>query len=393
MKKNSSIFLLGALFAIHYSLLSLTGCASSKSQLKVGETAEGEVVEAEGLAAIVDDLLGVKRAALNDAKKDAVEKVIGVLISAKTIVDKAVTIQQNILAKTDGYVKKYEILKEGKEEDGIYHCHIRALVSFKEVKDDLQSSDILKEPAVGNPRVAILIDELIEAEGGGEGTSSTACSDALAQGLIDQGYKVVDRSEMAAIRVAEATRELLAGNTDKALKPIVQKLDAEVVVVGKVRTKLLTASGLGGLISYRGSFSGKAIRAQTGQILAAVTSQGSGLDAVSDAAAEKSLVSMGKAASKELGERAKIELAKRSSVLVTVRGVDLNSLGAVKNAITLIPGVKDIYTRSFASGVAEMDINVMTATAQTIGDVLSKDASLKLQISNMTADSLEAQVQ
>src|SRR5436190_1744398 len=89
-----------------------TGCAGSGQRLKLGETVDGEVVEAEGLSAVTNDLIGTKRAALSDAYKNAVEKVVGVFISARTMVEKAVTIQQNILGKTDGYVKKHEVIKE-----------------------------------------------------------------------------------------------------------------------------------------------------------------------------------------------------------------------------------------------------------------------------------------
>src|SRR5258706_8115750 len=124
--------------------MAFVGCAGSKSRLKVGETSEGEVVEAEGLSAVTDDLIGTKRAALADAYKNAVEKVVGVFISARTMVDKAVTIQQNILGKTDGYVKKHEIIREGKEADGIYHTHIRALVSYQQVKHDLEELNVLE---------------------------------------------------------------------------------------------------------------------------------------------------------------------------------------------------------------------------------------------------------
>src|SRR5207247_5709604 len=158
---------------------------------------------------------GVKRDELQDAFKNAVEKVVGVLVSARTMVDKAVTIQQNILGKTNGYVKKHEILKEGREGDGLYHTHIRALVSYKQIQDDLKDMDLLAAPAVGNPRVAILLDETVE----GSDSQITATSDGIAQGLLERGYKVVDRSELAAIRVAEATKDLLGGDANKALKP------------------------------------------------------------------------------------------------------------------------------------------------------------------------------
>ena len=387
MKKISAFSVIVLCFAL---LNFLSGCAGPKAHLKLGETTEGEVVEAEGLSAVTPDLIGVKRAALSDAFKNAIEKVVGVFISARTMVDKAITIQQNILGKTDGYIKKHEIIKEGKESDGLYHTHIRALVSYKQIQNDLKELDILQSPSVGNPRVAILLDETIE----GSDAQTTACSDGLAQGLLERGYKVVDRSELAAIRVAEATKDLLAGNSEKALKPIVQKLNAEVVITGKANGSLLTTQGLGGLISFRGAMTAKALKAQTGDILATLTVQGSGLDATKEAAAFKAMASLGKNAANELAPKIASELAKHSSVLVTVRGLpNINRLGEVKDALLKTAGVGDLYMRSYSEGTAEMEIKINSATSSDLANTLTKNSSLNAKVASQTLDSLEVEVQ
>lgn len=388
-KKFPTLFVL-SLFTFHLSLSAFfIGCAGSKPRLKLGETAEGEVVEAEGLSAVTSDLIAVKRAALSDAFKNAIEKVVGLFISARTRVDKAITIEQSILGKTDGYIKKHDIIKEGKEADGLYHTHIRALVSYQQVQNDLKELDILQSPTVGNPRVAILLEETI----GETETQSTSCSDALAQGLLERGYKVVDRSELAAIRVAEATKDLLAGNMDKALKPIVQKLNAEVVITGKATAGLLTDQGLGGLISYRATITAKALKAQTADILATVSAQASGLDAVKEAAAQKALVQLGKNAANELAGKVASELARKSSVVVTVRKVaNINRLSEVKDVLSKTPGVGDLYMRSFYEGTAEIEVKINSATSNELATALTNNTSLGAQVISQTQDSLEVEV-
>src|SRR5689334_23219367 len=88
-----------------------TGCGGSHNRIKTGKTLEGEVVEAEGTAPYrADDLPGTKAAALAAAQRSAVELVVGVYVNARTRVDKAVAIENNILANTQGYIKRYEIL-------------------------------------------------------------------------------------------------------------------------------------------------------------------------------------------------------------------------------------------------------------------------------------------
>jgi hypothetical protein len=205
---------------------------------------------------------------------------------------------------------------------------------------------------------------------------------------------VVDRSELAAIRVAEATKDLLSGNTDKALKPIVQKLNAEVVITGKAGGSLLTSQGLGGLISFRGALTAKALKAQTGDILAAVTVQGSGLDGTKEAAALKAMANLGKNAAAELAPKIAAELARRSSVLVTVRGLpSLNRLGEVKDALLKTAGVGDLYMRSFSEGTAEMEVKINSATSSDLANSLTRNSSLNAKVVGQTQDSLEVEVQ
>lgn len=396
MRKKLSVFFTVTLFTFHSSLFTFfSGCAP-KQRLKVGETADGEVVEAEGLAAITNDLIAVKRAALSDAYKNAIEKVVGLFISARTRVDKAITIEQSILGKTDGYIKKHEIIKEGKEADGLYHTHIRALVSYQQVQNDLKELDVLQPPTVGNPRVAILLEEKIEGSPFSMGSEETltACSDALAQGLLERGYKVVDRSELAAIRVAETTRDLLEGRQERALKPIIQKLNAEVVITGKASASKLDSAQLGGMISYRSTLSAKALKAQTGDILATVSVQGSGLDATKEAAAQKALSQLGKNAANEFAGKIASELARRSTVLVTVKGIaNLNRLSEVKETLSKTAGVAELYMRSFSDGTAEIEVKINSATSNDLANALTKNASLNAQVLSQTQDSLEAQVQ
>src|SRR5882672_11365248 len=127
----------GALFLLAV-VFSLAGCAGSRSRLKVGQNAQGEVVEAEGFAPNnPKDMIATKRASLVDAERNAVEKAVGVFVSARTLVEKAVAIENNILARTEGYIKKYDILKEGADGE-FYKTKIRALVALKDLEADLK---------------------------------------------------------------------------------------------------------------------------------------------------------------------------------------------------------------------------------------------------------------
>jgi hypothetical protein len=145
-------------------MLLLASCTASRTQLKVGKTDAGEVVEAEGMVPYnAGDMIATKRASLVDAQKNAVEKAVGVFVSGKTFVEKAVAIENNILAQTDGYIKKYDVMKEWKDGD-FYHTKIRALVALKDLEKDLKEMSLLQAPELSRPRVLVKLTEKIQKE-------------------------------------------------------------------------------------------------------------------------------------------------------------------------------------------------------------------------------------
>ena len=79
-----------------------------------------------GEAVIVNkNLPDAKKAALNDAFKNAVQRAVGVYVKTKTVVENFELSQQKITADAQGYIKDYKIVKED-VEDGIYSVEILA---------------------------------------------------------------------------------------------------------------------------------------------------------------------------------------------------------------------------------------------------------------------------
>jgi hypothetical protein len=103
------------------------------------------VVTAEGLAdpnaetyardkgLLVDDLR-------RDARRQAVEKAVGVFVEGSTLVENYVTIEDRVLSETQGLIKR--VIKESKPwvgEDGFAHMLIKAEVYLKGVEDALKT--------------------------------------------------------------------------------------------------------------------------------------------------------------------------------------------------------------------------------------------------------------
>ena len=178
------------------------------------------------------------------AQRAAVELVVGVYVNAKTQVDKAVTIQQTILTHSSGYVKRYEVLSEGRSGEW-YKMRIRALVSTKELYSDMESAGLLRQPVVGYPRVAVLLKEYIGEKESNEGHAARA----LTQALLDQGFKVVELPQ--SISRDEDPLEIAKDLNHRV---------AELLITGFARAQNLGEDKkLGGMSSYRATINFRVI--------------------------------------------------------------------------------------------------------------------------------------
>ncbi len=254
---------------------SFAACASSKGRLTKGKTLEGEVVEAEGMAPYnASDLAGTKAGALAAAQRAAVELVVGVYVNAKTRVDKSVAIEQTILTHANGYIKRYEILSEGKSGEW-YKTKIRALVSTKELREDLDSRGLLRQPAVGYPRVAVLLKEYVKENESPEGYAAQA----LTQALLDQGFKVVDLP--SSVSRDEDPLEIA--------KDINHRV-ADLLITGFARAQNLGEDHrLGGMKSYRATVNFRVIEVGSGEVMQTVSEVASGLEGTREIASQKAL--------------------------------------------------------------------------------------------------------
>jgi hypothetical protein len=357
------------------SALALTGCATSRITKAKGE--EGEVVIAEGIAPYkADDIPGTKAASLAAAQRSAVEQVVGVYVNAKTLVDKAVAIEQSILSKSSGYVKRYEILSEGRDGDW-YKTKIRALVSTKTIHDDLDTLGLLKQPAVGYPRIAILLQEFVGEQ---ENTDGHA-THALTQGLLNQGFKVV-----------QLPRSVNLGDDPVEIAKSLSHNSAELVVAGLARAQNLGYDkAFGGMSSYRASITFRVIETGSGEIMSTVSETASGLEATPEIAAGKALEQAAQLAANDLTGLPQ-ELAKKSHVDLTISGLtSFDMLGSFQKSLMGVPGVKDEFLRSFSqqSGVAELDVSIDQISPQDLADACVKIGGSAWSVFQVTGRSVQ----
>ncbi len=339
-------------------LIFAVGCAGSHSRLKLGKTVDGEVVEAEGFAPNEGEILTIKRGSLVDAQRNAVEKAVGVFVSARTMVEKAVAIENNILARTEGYVKKYDIVSEGPSEGNLYKTKIRALVAIKDLEKDLKDMSLLKTAELARPRVTIDIEESVDKASASEKAASTA----LEQSLTTQGFVVVQ------------------GDRAK---------EADLVIKGKASSFPFQASGLGGFISYRARLAVQAVRPGTQDVLVSLSREASGLGGNEDLAALKSLETVGDLMGNDLGSQLTDIWSKGSNILIYVEGVkSFADVEKVRKHLQSQPGIADISLRLYDENMAQFEVQMGSQKPAELAASLEASQSLPMKVTESTPQSI-----
>jgi len=336
----------------------LAGCASGR--LKVGPTEGGEVVEAEGWSPLDEqDLLGTKRRSLAEAQKKAVEKVVGVYISAKTRVSQSVAVNQNILADVKGYIKQYEVIGE-KREQGFHKTRIRALVRYQKVGKDLDRLGLIRPDAPpGNPRVWVRM-----RPPGGQGERASA---AVRKALIKRGFSVVDSEK-----------------------------EAEIVVRGEAEAHPLKIDdvNLGGFHSYRARITLEALKSEAGEVVAGKSKEASGLDAAPSIAEGKALESAGLLAAEALAEELHSLLSRRVDIGLRVSGMHgLEEVQRLLNDLRTQPDIALAALSSYGGEKAALRVTTEGFTGEEFAVLLQGMKRYRFKMVSVAPYQVEVRVE
>jgi hypothetical protein len=125
---------------------------------------------------------------LNDAKRAAVEKAVGVRVSSSTEVRNFMAVRDQVLSRATGYLKNYKILKEGPTPFGAYEVSIRAEVMAGALVDDLTRFTKMLS-LQKSPRIAVQVRPTVAAE---YRPAANKAVSLLNRRLARSGFTVVD---------------------------------------------------------------------------------------------------------------------------------------------------------------------------------------------------------
>ncbi len=345
------------IFASLLAAMLLTACsATQKSALN--SAYDTEVVEAEGIAPIVSgDLEGAKKTSLNEAMKSALGLVVGVYVSQEAMVSKAILIDDTITSQTEGYIEKYEILKETRDGD-FYKTRISAHVRKEDITAKLRKLE--NEPQkLGNPVIGFDITESVDGK--------------------------AQETEYAALELKNRFSEagFMTGEKDKA----------DILIKGSAKSDFNTREGLGGFISYRAGLSVSAVKQGSGETLASLQETAGGIDLNESSAARAAIINSAKKTGEDLKDRVLKALREKSVVRVALSKVgSMNQLSDFLKSVRNIPLVRDCWLRSMAGDTAEIDVGLRKGNASDLSQLLMKNPRFPVKINRTSSYDLEAEL-
>jgi len=337
------------------------------------DTGEAVVVEATGLGAFKkDDPARAREEAIEAAQREAVEKASGVIISSESLMKNFELVQDEVLSRSKGFIRKYDVLKEGNDGQ-MYTIVIRAEVVKQAFLSNVNESLEELYQRVGKPRVMLTVEEadvgtLREAQttagAAGTGVVSTAMPSLqvvekeIRKILLKQGFTFVDARSVqkgSMVESAEKGRDTSrTGLLDQA-----KTSKAEILMIG--RGQIGGKSMLNKFHVVDASVGLDVVRTDNGQVMASEVVSAKGLNINQDTAAVAALQKGAQDITPKIMEQVTFmwisERQQGSRVEIVVKNVSFKDLAQLRRMLgTEVKGVKKVTQRSFSDGTALLEV-------------------------------------
>ncbi|MBF0118196.1 MAG: hypothetical protein HQK79_05120 [Desulfobacterales bacterium] len=365
-----------------------------------------------GEATATSDMNLDKQQAIANAKRVAVEQVVGVYVFAKTLVQNFQVVNDRIYSQSSGFINNFKVIKEERSKD-MQKVQVEAQVSVSPVTDILRESGLLRQWRVG---VILYADKQSMATGWSDTAAMEVISTieaTIGQQLVQAQFKVVDPRQLDRLR--KKVKE--SDNIDTSS---VSGLD--LLVTGSVSLSARTV--IGGINQAICQIHGKILRADTGEIvyqgnigntfdgaqliiskdLASKYANTLGNGVLSDgtpdmrsfggspaAAIEKAVRLSGTIMSDVIiSQITKVPAAASSKIMIELFGIEFNDLTELEDNLKTISGVSNVITEEFSGNIQHMEVEYDGDT-NSLAKLLSKAKffkNMRLKVTHVTKNKI-----
>ncbi len=343
-------------------------------------------VEVTGVAAIKNGNLGLaKDEALKDAKRVAVQEVLGSMVSARSDVKNFELVRQTVTSKSEGMIETFSIVSSQAVSETEYQVRIKAKVSEALMQQTIE--EVIASQ--GKPRMMVLIEETFNNK---PDENKVAQTELEAQ-FIAQGFPFVDRATVEKI-LSRNRRKITAalGGNNAAARELGVDAGAEIILVGVSRVKEAGKIAGSQLISVQADLNVRVIDINTGKILTAGQEHG----AYPHINAESGGVMAVKKAVTPLREKLVADIAKlwdinrANTIALLVTGLDYEKLMVLRGELSeKVRGVKAVNPKGSAGKAAKLEVEFEGSSFDLADRLLTSGLSIKLKIGEVKPNSLD----
>ena len=301
-------------------------------------------------AVVVDGVGTDRQAAIKDASRIAVEEVVGTLVDSKTLTRNLEVQLDEILTKSQGFVKDVQVLEET-DESGL--VRVRARIDVDTSPDAGLMSNLQMVMALNDPRIAVVV--LDQDRYGNVLGHNLAAETALADKLLSLGFHhIIDPQVAASLNDAQLLARIYSGSTQPSA--IGSSLGADYLALGRVQQNAQTIKlpdGYGGgyadtlLHSANAILSVKVLRFDTGDIVATYQVSAKGVENSDEMAEQKASENAAAQAAQKLEEKFRhfSSEATGASVELDVFTSDMEAVQQLMADLRTISSVRNVYLR------------------------------------------------
>jgi len=356
-----------------------------------------KVIETDGAGVVINNDTALARDnAIKDSLRKAVEQAVGTVISSETVVQNFEVINDNIYARSQGYIQNYMILKEN-ISDGLYRVTIRATVSMGSIKDDLRALGFLMAQK-GMPRLMVVIAEQNVGQSHPtyywDSVDLSVAENVFQSNFLQDGFTFVDRAAVQGELKSVTTRGTDLNNNVAAR--LGKKVDAELVIVGKAFAKAAGNVAGTSMRSLQANVTARAVRTDNGMVIASGAEHGAAVH-IDDITGGSEAI---KKATEKLAENIKTQIIAKWQSEISSAGLVSLTVRQIKSYADFMKlkdslkeemrGVKNVYIRKMEAGVAQMDVEY-EGSALSLADNLAvkKFAGFSLDVTAVGQNALE----
>lgn len=359
-----------------YPILFFAVLLSTSAAIQAEEPSHTVIVNAMGRARISEgNTVAAREQAISDGLVSALEQAVGNVLPLDPLVQNFHKVNEILYDKSDDFIREYRVLAETRYEN-FYRIMLQASVSIDNLKQWLSDTGVIPGKSK-KLKILFLIAKQHPKDTApehlrGEGMSlpETEAERTMAETMREKGFLVLEH---------EVIPKDLAGKNlfnadfdDKAAVNIGRHGHADVVIVGKSNLQESMGSVGSGIKSFKGTVELRALRTDTGEIIASVFRTAVGVNPDERVAKRNALSDAAYLAGEVLadGIASAFQVNKPEKLKIIVKGTsDLANFVIFRNAMNNMPEVSGMQIMEMKSNEALILVD-FKGNAEELSDVL-----------------------